>query len=296
MKRLVQKKCFFNLFEKSGIHVLPVNYYSPVPDTMTFKELFWVYKSNLKEVDLNIDTQLDLVDNIFPTFKHEYNKFPVSSREVSMPTEFAIDNGAFAFVDAYVLYCMIRHFLPKRIIEIGSGISTLISSKACSENKLGGVLTELIAIEPYPNDTLKRGFPGLSRLIQEKVENIDFTLFESLNENDILFIDSSHVVRIGGDVIFEFIEVLPRLKKGVIVHFHDIFLPLHYPKEFVMKQRLFFTEQYLLQAFLMYNHAWEVLWAGTFMHLNYPERLKQAFHHYRPDKPGSGSFWMRRKR
>ena len=90
-------------------------------------------------------------------------------------------------------------------------------------NQAHGLDTELIAIEPYPNQVLKKGFPGLSRLIQNKVEEVDINLFSHLEDRDILFIDSSHVVRIGGDVIFLYLEVLPRLKKGVVVHIHDIF-------------------------------------------------------------------------
>jgi hypothetical protein len=277
-----------------GFHITPVHYFQPIPDTRKLKESLWKCGSKLIGVELNTESQLNFVDNIFPKFKQEYSSFPINNGEKAT-NEFVLDNDAFAFVDAYVLYCMVRYFRPAQIIEIGSGVSTLISAKACLRNEEDGVLPELTAIEPYPNEVLRKGFPGLSNVIQEEVENLEFEIFEKLNENDILFIDFSHVVKTGGDVIYEYLEILPRLKKGVIVHSHDIFLPLHYPQEWVVNKHWFFTEQYLLQAFLMYNRAWEVLWAGNFMHLNYPEKLEQAFPHYDRKTYWPGSFYMRKQ-
>ena len=96
-------------------------------------------------------------------------------------------------------------------------------------------------------------------------------ILNSLQEHDVLFIDSSHTVRIGGDVVHEICEILPRLKQGVAVHFHDIFLPSHYPREWVMERNCFWAEQYLLQAFLAHNDAWRVIWSGAVIHLHAPE-------------------------
>jgi len=117
--------------------------------------------------------------------------------------------------------------------------------------------------------------------------------FGKLKENDILFIDSSHVLKIGSDVQYEYLDILPRLSKGVIVHVHDIFLPAEYPKEWVLKDYIFWTEQYLLQAFLAFNDSFEVLWAGHYMHLKYPNKLEDAFS-YKRDERLPGSFWMRK--
>jgi len=280
--------------EKFGYHITPVHYYSPIPDTRALREFDFEKKSSLLGIDMNLEEQINLIDNIFPKFRHEYITFPVKKNQ-KKEGEFYLDNNTFDFADAYVLYCMIRYFHPSQIIEIGSGNSTLISAKACLKNEQDGNPTKLIAIEPYPNETVSRGFSGLTTLIQERVENIGFSMFEKLGENDILFIDSSHVIRLGGDVIYEYLEILPRLRKGVIVHFHDICLPLHYPEEWVIKNHFFWNEQYLLQAFLMYNYAWDVLWSGNFMHLMYPEKLEQAFPHYDRQTHWSGSFWIRNK-
>ena len=117
---------------------------------------------------------------------------------------------------------MVRHFQPRLIIEVGSGFSSLIVGEAIAKNNNSA----LICIEPFPQEFLREGFPGLHSLIEKQVEDIELEFFSQLGSGDILFIDSSHTVKIGGDVNYLFLEVLPRLKPGVIVHVHDIFFPL----------------------------------------------------------------------
>jgi hypothetical protein len=144
---------------------------------------------------------------------------------------------------------MFRHFQPRLIIEVGSGFSSLVAAEAIAKNKDSA----LICIEPFPPDFLRAGFPGLRSLIEKKVQDMDVEFFSQLQSGDILFIDSSHTVKIGGDVNFLFLEVLPRLKPGVIVHVHDIFLPFDYRRDWVIDEFRFWSEQYLLQAFLTFN-------------------------------------------
>lgn len=154
---------------------------------------------------------------------------------------------------------------------------------------------KLIAVEPYPTDFLKKGFPGLSNLISKKVQEIPLSYFESLEAGDILFIDSSHVLKIGSDVQYLYLELIPRLKKGVIIHCHDIFLPNEYPMKFAIEEHWFWSEQYLLQAFLAFNESFKVLWAGQFMHLHHPELLENSFSSYdRMSKNSPGSLWMQK--
>ena len=189
---------------------------------------------------------------------------------------------------------MIRWYKPARIVEVGSGHSTRVSARACLLNEQeGSAPTELIAIEPYPEKLLQDGFPGLSELRKEFLQDVPLSLFEELKANDILFIDSSHVLKIGSDVHYLFHEVLPRLKAGVFVHFHDIFLPFEYPRDWVVEKHRFYTEQYILHAFLQYNSAFQVTWAGQYMFRTFPERVAQVF---RMDTKGwgPGSFWIRR--
>ncbi|MGH9903790.1 MAG: class I SAM-dependent methyltransferase, partial [Pyrinomonadaceae bacterium] len=139
--------------------------------------------------------------------------------------------------------------------------------------------------------------PGLSELIEKRVQDVDLSVFTSLEANDILFIDSTHALRAGGDVQLEFCEIMPRLAPGVLVHVHDISLPRAYPRVY-FDQRLYWNEQYLLQAFLTFNRRFEVIWPGNYMALRYPERIREFFFEYqdmRAAYPSSEptSFWMR---
>lgn len=153
---------------------------------------------------------------------------------------------------------------------------------------------ELVAFEPYPNKVLKAGFPGLFKLIPSRIQDIALSKFTELKKNDFLFIDSTHTLKTGSDVQYEYLEILPRLNEGVIVHIHDIFLPAEYPKAWVLKDHRFWTEQYLLQAFLSFNSMFEILWGGSYMHLRHSEKLEEAFNSYKKTSVWPGSFWMKK--
>jgi len=283
----------FSVWETLGIHVTPNYFESPIPNTRCLTEETWRKRTSLTGIDMREEEQVKLLEEFERTYKAEYERFPRS--RTARSDEYYIDNGFFEAVDGETLYCMVRHFKPKRVYEVGSGNSTLVTARALIENqKNDGPLGRLIAFEPSPDKNLQKGFPGLSRLVVSKVEDVPLNVFQELEENDILFLDSSHVVRIGGDVQYEFLEILPNLKPGVIVHVHDIFLPAEYPKNLAMRQRRFFSEQYLLQAFLTFNCKFQVLWASSFMHLTHPDLLERAFDSYSRESRWPGSFWMRR--
>lgn len=215
------------------------------------KEDLWQKQSELVGIDINEEVMINLLSQFSSKFRDEYESSPRT--KTSIPFQYYVNNGAFESVDGEIYYCMIRYFKPKRIIEIGSGNSTYLAAQALLKNKEEyGRNAELIAIEPYPNDILRKGFPGLLKLIVARGQDIDLSEFKKLKENDILFIDSSHVLKIGGDVKYEYLEILPRLNKGVLVHIHDVFLPAEYPKTWVLNDYQFWTEQYLLQAFLAF--------------------------------------------
>lgn len=271
---------YFPFWEQNGFHITPNHFYQPIPDTRMLKNDLWEKESELVGIDMNVDFQLDLLRNVFPKYSEEYNKFP--QKDTDIPYEFYFDNNLFSGTDALVLHCMIRHFKPQTIIEVGSGYSTFVSAKACIRNRNN---TKLICIEPYPNETLKQGFPGLTDLIPKKVEDVDLDVFSRLESGDILFIDTSHVVKIGGDVNFLYLEVIPRLKKGVIVHIHDIFFPKDYPKSRVL-------DKYLLQAFLAFNSAFKILFCNSYRGLKYPSEMKSTFPH--SSWIGGGSNWIQK--
>lgn len=277
---------FFRLWEECGIHITPVHFYQPIPDTRTLAESLWNCPSELPGIDMNDAAQLDLLCNCFPRFRDDYEKLPITADH---PREFCLLNRCFDGTDALVTYCMIRHFKPQMIIEVGGGYSSLVSGRAAAENGQ----SPLICIEPFPPDFLLKGVPGMRSLIQKKVEDVEIDFFSQLQSGDILFIDSSHTVKIGGDVNYLFLEVVPRLQPGVIVHVHDIFFPFDYRRDWVLDEFRFWTEQYMLRAFLAFNSDFEVLLCNSYLAYRYLDHFKATF----PSSPwwGGGSFWMRRK-
>lgn len=286
----------FSVWQRLGFHVTPNHFSQPIPDTRTLKDDLWLRHSELVGINMNEDFQLRLLFEFCSKFRNEYEAFP--RQRASAPHQFYLHNGAFECVDAEILYCMVRYFKPKVIFEIGAGYSTLLAAEAILRNKEEdqGYTCQHVAVEPYPKDFLMDGFPGLSRLIHAKIQDIPLSEFTNLRENDVLFIDSTHVLTIGSDVQYEYLEILPRLNKGVIVHMHDIFLPAEYLKNWVFKLCKFYNEQYLLQAFLAFNDSWEVMWAASHLHLRHAEKLEACFGSYKRDEEWPGSFWMRRIR
>jgi predicted O-methyltransferase YrrM len=287
-QRIIHKsiKKSFPVFQSLGLHVTRNHFYEPIPDTRTLKKALWSRDRFLQGVNYQEKKQLALLATFSKKYKDEYGKFSLKNNNDG----YYVNNGMFESVDGEVLYSMVRHFRPKQVIEAGSGFTTLLIDHALSENKSG----QLTIIDPFPEEIYK--YPNIRKhkIIKKKIEDVPLSVFEKLNENDILFIDSSHVVKIGNDVQYEFMEILPRLKKGVIVHIHDIFLPSEYPKRAVLNDFVFWSEQYMLHAFLQYNESFEVLWGGSFMHLFHSKELEKAFSSYSAKTNWPGSFWIRK--
>jgi len=287
-------KVTFPLWQKLGLHVVPNHFYGPVPDTSALDARLWQQNTELAGVDINETGQLELLGAFSRHFRREYSSFPLDP--TATPFEYYRANQSFPEIDAEILYCMVRKHRPTRIIEIGSGFSTFITADAIRKNASedSGYECDFRAIDPYPNDVVQSGFDGFSGVIISKVEDMPLSTFDQLEDGDILFIDSSHVLKIGSDVQYEFLEVIPRIKPGVLVHVHDIFLPAEYPQEWVMKEHVFWNEQHLLQAFLAFNSSFEVLWSASYMNKNHPDKLRHAFPSFRYGKSRPGSFWFRR--
>lgn len=174
--------------------------------------------------------------------------------------------------DAEYLYNIIRYFKPKRIIEIGCGNSTLMIKNAILANKKEDkeYTCHHICIEPYGAPWLEKIDVDVKR---EKVENIQISFFQQLEANDILFIDSSHIIRPQGDVLFEYLEILPNLKSGVLVHIHDIFSPKDYLDEWIFNWHLMWNEQYLIEAFLTNNSEFRIIGALNFLTHHHKKEL-----------------------
>lgn len=264
----------FRILQPLGIHICRNHFYDPIPDTSKLDNNIWNQPREILGIDFNVEHHEFIIDEIIPKYINECN---FSILVPNVKHEYHFGNKFFESVDAEILHCIVRHYKPKQIIEIGSGYSTFITAKAKLLNKeKDNIESKLISIEPYPNETIKKGFPGLDIMIEKPIQEVELSLFENLNANDILFIDSSHVIKIGNDVIFEYSEILPRLKSGVLIQIHDIFLPDDYPKQWVVNEHKFWTEQYLLQSFLTYNSEFEIIWASSFYSLKYKDILEKA--------------------
>ncbi|MGP0076554.1 MAG: class I SAM-dependent methyltransferase [Bryobacteraceae bacterium] len=298
-KRILCSRRFFHVWEANGYHVVPLFYESPVPQPSEIAESLWQQPSEMVATQLREKAQLGLLDAFQSRFKTEFDAFPRNSSNGRQ--RFHLNNGWFEKIDAEILYSMIRAFRPARMIEIGSGVTTTLSAQAIRKNQEDspGYDCEFTAIEPFPARLDPDTLPPNFRLIEERVQQVPLKEFSALQANDILFIDSSHVCRTGSDVNYEILEILPRLSKGVLIHFHDIFLPWEYPRSWVIGDHRFLSEQYMLQAFLTYNPEFEVVWGSYYMLRKNPEALKQAFATFRENitAPGTflpGSFWIRR--
>jgi hypothetical protein len=283
------------IFRRSGFYFLRKHYYLPIPDE---EDLGFARSSELPGVKMNDESQLQFTAEVVSGYKEEFAAFPLQSTKD--PTQFFLVNGAFMAGDGNVYYALIRHLKPRLVIEVGSGLSTLLAKHALDRNKaqVPGSEGRLIAIEPYPSAALKK--LALVELKACKLQEVDLGFFDQLGSGDILFIDSSHVLKSGGDVWLEYCEIIPRLKTGVYVHVHDISLPKPYPKVYY-DQQLYWNEQYLLQALLTNNDHLEVVWAGTYLFDRYPQIMKALFspeyEQMREVYPLAepSSFWMRVK-
>ena len=280
--------------QRVGLHVVHNDFYGPIPDTRTLSPTLWTGRSDLVGVDVKEDRQLELLRRLSGRYRAEYQSFPLNRTEEA--NRYYVKNGYFESVDGEMYHCIIRDFKPRQIIEVGVGHSTRLAASALLLNHEEDPARELslVAIDPFPTRLPEEGIPGLTEVIVRPVEQMDASWFERLDAGDILFIDSSHVLKIGNDVWFEYLEVIPRLKPGVLVHVHDVFLPSHYRRETVVRDKWFWNEQYLLQAFLAFNAEFEVVWSGSLMHLRHPRELENAFPSYSRSDCWPGSFWFQR--
>lgn len=283
---------------RKGFLPLPVHFYSPVPDINELKKRrIWDKKNSMSGIVFNAQKQLKLLKKLGQKYGKEC-EWPLDP--TGNTADFYLDNNGFSYGCAAGLYSMIRQFKPKNIVEIGSGHSSKVISQAIQANLKDGQKTCYTLIDPYPGDYVRKKAIKYHKLIKQKVELVKAQWFNQLGANDILFIDSSHIAKIGNDVNFLYLDVLPRLKPGVIIHIHDISLPYEYSQVYSTKEenRQFWTEQYLLQAFLINNKDYEILLALNFIMTDHFKDFQKVFPHYQPaiHQAISGSFWIQRKK
>jgi hypothetical protein len=275
-----------------GVFPIVDHYYEPLFDKKHLRHSLSTPR-NLPGIDFNISEQLDLIKS----FNYNDELLSIPEKSTGKEIEYCYNEGMFKTGDAEYLYNMIRHFKPKKLVEIGSGHSTLLAIKAIEQNRIENkeYSCEHICIEPFENRWLEK--TGV-KIMREQVENIKPKFFESLDKNDILFIDSSHMIRPQGDVLYEYQEILPVLKSGVVIHIHDIFSPRDYLEEWMDEHR-FWNEQYLLEAFLCFNKDFRVIGSTNYLMHNYFDAFAEACPVLKKQvnqgiKREPGSFWMAR--
>lgn len=272
------------------------HYYSPVPDTRELElepRGSHVWPAQPREtvgIDSNAKGQIDLSRNVFAS----QPRLAFAAKPTGNPRDFYTENIMFPALDAWVLEAMLRYLRPARLVEVGCGFSSLITARVNRELLGNGM--DVTCIDPYPSEFLTEGIEGIRELRTERIQDTPLDVFEELTCDDVLFIDTSHTVKTGGDVPWIFEEVVPRLHPGVVVHLHDIFLPGDYPREWVL-DGWGWNELYLVHAFLVFNTAYEILFGVKWMERNARDVLVETF-------PGLGlpehaarsgaSLWIRR--
>lgn len=277
-----------NIFFFTGVIPIIDHYYDPF-----CRKKILNYRNSRKSIsaiDLNIDEQFEIIKNF--KYQDELLKLPFKGTNKN---SYYYNNENFTAGDAEYYYSLIRYIKPGKIIEIGSGYSTLLTMEAIKMNKNENknYNCQLTCIEPFEFKWLKsRGV----NFIEDMVENVDVEVFKSLERNDILFVDSSHIIKPNGDLLYIFMEIIPNLNSGVFIHFHDIFTPRDYLEFWVKDKILFWNEQYLLEAFLSYNKDFKIISSLNYLKHNYWDSIKEYFpvlsEHF--DKE-PGSFWIIKK-
>lgn len=293
-KKLIPKQVYLlvKAIKYKPLNTFPLgHYYSPIVSKNDFKEFekqIWeeVENKTLQGINLHPEKQVSLIKE----FEKYYQEMPFEY-EPSLDRRYCFNNSSYEYTDAIILYSFIRHFNPKNIIEIGSGYSSVVMLDTKDIFKMN---TKHTFIEPYPKllySLFKGNDKNDCKVFDTKVQNVPLKEFSKLERNDILFIDSSHVSKSGSDVNFELFKILPNLNSGVIIHFHDVFYPFEYPKEWVLAGRNW-NENYMLRAFLSYNNEFEILFFSHYMHKHFKEAFENMPLTY---KNTGGSLWIVKK-
>ncbi|WNO11318.1 class I SAM-dependent methyltransferase [Teredinibacter sp. KSP-S5-2] len=274
------------------------HYYSPYPNFAFIKKRYESLvnhqQKSIAGVNLNLEAQLALADEL----KQYQSCIPFPDKP-QPEFRYYLDNGWFSYTDACVLFGMLRHRPPKRIIEVGSGYSSALMLDT-NEHFLNNDI-ELVFIEPDPyrlHEIFKENDRKKHKLIQLQLQDVELEMFDKLNSGDWLFIDSSHVTKFGSDVNRIFFEILPRLKPGVMIHFHDVYWPFENPKDWLLHGRLW-NEVYLLRGFLQYNTAFSICFFNAMLDTLYPEIMRETFplsvHDEKYEITAAGSsIWLRK--
>jgi hypothetical protein len=285
-------KRFASLPSGSGTLFPAGHFYSPIVDTDELRarqSSVWASPPTILGIDFNDAYHRKVLGEYFPAY---YGEFVYPSRPNGNWLMFHVENDQFSWLDCRALFVLLRAWRPKRFVEVGSGFSTLLTADV-NRRFLGGAMS-ITCIEPYPRAFLRSPELGIDRLLVAKVQDVEPATFAALESGDVLFIDSSHVSKTGSDVNHLCFEVLPRLRPGVRIHFHDIFLPMEYPQPWVLDENRGWNEQYLVRALLMFSTHFKVLFGSSYAYCAHADALRAALKDSTGAYYGGGSLWLER--
>jgi hypothetical protein len=250
----------------------PGHFYSPVPSQAEVLSHIEATKEKKEPADIQLNHDVQFGN--LQAFEKFYGELPFPEKQ-NPSCRYHYDQSVFCYPDAIFLYSFLRHTAPARIIEVGSGFSSAVILDTVE--RFFPSRPELTFIEPYPgklNQLLRPTDRNTVRVIEKKLQDVPAGVFESLQAGDFLFIDSSHVLKCGSDLYVLFFEVMPRLRAGVYLHFHDIFYPFDYPEDWLRKG-VYWNEAYFLRAFLSNNNAWEIYFFNNYVRTHFENYLAE---------------------
>lgn len=272
---------------KIGVFPIRNHYYEPLFDASRLKRPL-SHDRDLPGIDLNVSAQLSFLSRL--NYSSELVELKMDRKRVGLD-EFSLSPVNFQSGDAEFLYQFIRAVKPRRIVEIGSGNSTKLARIALRRNfSESGFTANQTCIEPYEMSWLEK-LDGI-QVIRKRVEDLTLDWSRELSSGDLLFVDSSHMIRRQGDVLKEYLEILPRLASGVYIHIHDIFTPKDYPESWLVKNVRFWDEQYLLEALLSNSERYEIVAGVNYLMHHHYEDLKRICP-YLTEEREPGSFYIR---
>jgi len=289
----VKKKYKHYTLYNANMAFAPGHFYSTIVSITDIKKRaksIWpeMLPVSIDGINLNTKEQIRIVSSL----SRFYDENPFIKEQPIDDLRYNIDNGFFSYSDGIILHAFIRYLKPKNILEVGSGFSSALmldTNDVFFKSEI-----QLTFVEPYPdrlNKLLKQEEDKNVRILKRKVQDVDITHFNELNANDILFIDSTHVSKCGSDLNHIVFNILPVLNDEVYVHFHDIFYPFEYPKEWVYNGYNW-NENYFIKAFLMYNTDYEIVCFSDYLHKQHPEVFKNMPLAYRNT---GGNLWLKKR-
>jgi hypothetical protein len=284
----LKQLCFagYKLGVRLGVHIIPVHYYAPVPNIIDLEGTIdvWAKPSAMSGVHVDLDEQIDNLQRVCTPFEREFSGNPHYQHATNQQFESG-RSRFFGYIEAQVLHAVIRCYKPARLIQIGGGVQTHCTSQALAINRREGINGQIICIEPDPVDAIKN--MDNVNLIARPIQDVPLEHFTQLQANDIVSIDSNHVVKSGGEVNYIVLEILPIIPKDVLVQIHDMYLPYNYDRD-VLRTFLHPNETALVAAFLACNTRYKILFALSMLHYERRQQMQSVLPEYNPETDWRG--------